>query len=95
MIEPPKAQPSERHWLVGDDPSPCHGRRYSAAIGELERAITLHRRSEQTGADITSSNLAPAACSCPRRVRVAPGTLARGPIVCGICGVAFEFVARG
>ena len=66
---------------------------YASAIADLERAITLHRRSESSevgGAG--GSNLIAATCRCPRRIRVAPGTLAQGPIVCALCGARFEAV---
>ena len=67
---------------------------YATTISELERAITLHRRSEAPAAGAAGgTNLTAALCSCPRRVRVAPGTLAQGPIVCHICGSAFKLVA--
>jgi hypothetical protein len=65
--------------------------RYAAAIDTLERAIALHRRNEPTasGGD-RSGNLLAAACRCPRKIRVAAGTLADGPIVCAVCTHAFE-----
>ena len=34
--------------------------------------------------------LAVAQCQCPRKIRVAVGTLAEGPIICGVCGADFE-----
>lgn len=67
--------------------------RYAAAIDALDRAIALHRRSEPTGGGASGrGNLLAATCQCdpPRRIRVAPSTLASGPIVCAICADAFE-----
>jgi hypothetical protein len=64
---------------------------YASTIAELEDAITLHRRSEVGPAVAGGSNLVPAACACPRRIRVAPGTLAQGAIICSVC--AGEFAA--
>jgi hypothetical protein len=63
---------------------------YAATIRQLEQAITLHRRSELAGAGAAGgTNLSLAVCRCPRRIRVAPGTLAAGPIVCAICSQPF------
>ena len=64
---------------------------YASTITELEHAITLHRRSESGPTATGGSNLIPAACACPRRIRVAPGTLSQGAIVCAVC--AREFAA--
>jgi len=69
---------------------------YAAAIDALGRAIALHRRSEPVGAGGTNrGNLLAATCQCdpPRRIRVAPSTLAGGPIVCTVCDDAFKPVA--
>jgi hypothetical protein len=63
-----------------------------STIAELERAITLHRRSESGPAAAGGSNLVPAVCACPRRIRVAPGTLAQGAIVCAVCSREFAAV---
>ena len=70
---------------------PATAERYAAAIETLDRAIALHRRNEPSAAgDGRSGNLLAAACQCPRRIRVAPRTLADGPIVCTVCAHAFE-----
>jgi hypothetical protein len=77
-------------WSLTTLPSPT-AERYAAAIDTLERAIALHRRNEPTaGGGDRSGNLLAAACRCPRRIRVAPRTLADGPIVCAICAHSFE-----
>ncbi len=66
---------------------------YAGHVKELVDAITLHRRVEPRAAVAPGgANLVPAACSCPRRIRVAAGTLARGPIVCGICTTEFRIL---
>ncbi|MGI9098920.1 MAG: hypothetical protein ACR2H2_10600 [Solirubrobacteraceae bacterium] len=53
---------------------------YAATIEDLQRAITLHRRSESSSPGATgNANLIAAVCDCPRRIRVAPGTLQKGP----------------
>ncbi len=63
---------------------------YAAVIADLQGAITLHRRSEHSdGASAGGSNLIAATCACPRRIRVAPRTLAQGPIVCTLCSAPF------
>jgi hypothetical protein len=36
----------------------------------------------------------PAMCGCGRRMRMAPSVLARGPVVCGLCGEAFATQTR-
>lgn len=64
---------------------------YAGTITELDHAITLHRRSKPGPGAAGGSNLIPAACACPRRIRVAAGTLAQGAIVCAVC--ADEFAA--
>jgi hypothetical protein len=66
---------------------------YATTIRQLEQAITLHRRSEPAGAgDAGGTNLSPAVCSCPRRIRVARSVLAQGPITCGLCTTDFRVV---
>jgi hypothetical protein len=62
--------------------------RYQDAIDALERAITLHRLREPTP-DAAGRNLAAAVCGCPRRIRVAPGTLREGEITCQVCRQPF------
>jgi hypothetical protein len=64
---------------------------YATTITELEHAITLHRRNEPAPRATRPSNLIAAACACPPRIRVAPGTLAQGAIICAVC--AREFAA--
>jgi len=61
--------------------------RYQAAITALEHAITLHRRPDPAGRP--GRNLTAALCACPRRIRVAPRTLAAGAITCEICRQPF------
>lgn len=77
--------------------------RYADDIGALGDAMRIARQLERTatpdrgaeegtpGADRerSSGRATSAACGCGRRVRVAPSTLAAGPIVCGLCGSAF------
>lgn len=83
----------DRHPVIGWSLTalpPATASAYSPTIRELERAITLHRRSDAPAAGAAGgTNLAPALCSCPRRIRVAPRTLAHGPIVCSICETPF------
>ena len=64
---------------------------YQHALTRLDLALTLYRRAERpsdTGRS-TSSNLLVCTCACPRKIRVAAGTLAAGPITCGICTQEF------
>lgn len=69
---------------------PEHTRsRYAGAIAVIADAITSHRLPEPTAT--RGRNLAAAVCGCeiPRRIRVAPRTLAAGAITCGVCRRAF------
>jgi hypothetical protein len=59
----------------------------------MDDAITLHRRSEAPPAHAGGANLVPAVCACPRRIRVAPGTLSQGAIICAVCAHEFQAVA--
>ncbi|MCA1680134.1 MAG: hypothetical protein LC790_01535 [Actinobacteria bacterium] len=68
--------------------TPLTQARYQPAISAIADAITLHRRPEP--AANTRRNLAVAVCACPRRIRVAPGTLRAGPITCEICQQPFS-----
>jgi hypothetical protein len=61
--------------------------RYEPVIGVIADAITLHRLPEPPPA--VGRNLAVALCGCPRRIRVAPGTLRAGQITCEICRQPF------
>jgi hypothetical protein len=72
-------------WSLTTLPDPTASR-YEPTIATLQRAITLHRRAEPGGPGAAGgTNLTPAVCACPRRIRVAPGTLAAGPILCTVC----------
>jgi hypothetical protein len=66
---------------------------YASTIAELDDAITLHRRSEALPARAGGANLVPAVCACPRRIRVAPGTLSQGAIICAVCAHEFQAAA--
>jgi hypothetical protein len=48
----------------------------------------LWRRPEVAG-QATSRNLLVCVCGCPRRIRVAPSTLAQAPILCAACALPF------
>src|SRR6266540_4712130 len=59
---------------------------YAATIGDLAAHLRLHRRGEPHGPGKPAArNLAVARCPCPRKIRVAPATLAAAPIVCAAC----------
>lgn len=64
---------------------------YERELHALAAALTDYRAAAP---DRSSKPTAPpsrivAACGCPRRIRIAHGTLAIGPIVCGVCGQDF------
>jgi hypothetical protein len=85
----------ERHPLIGWSLTTlphATATAYASTITELEHAITLHRRSEPGPSATGGSNLIAAACACPRRIRVAPGTLAQGAIICAVCAGEFQAV---
>ena len=66
-------------------------RRYATTIRRLEHAITIYRRHELgAGARPGKSPAPPCVCACGRRIRVAPGVLALGPILCSLCEQPFE-----
>ncbi len=46
-------------------------------------------REAEEGAEKTRGALA-ASCGCGRKLRMAPSVLARGPVVCGVCGSEFS-----
>lgn len=61
---------------------------YQPAIDAIANAITHHRLTEPSPR--AGRNLRPALCACPRRIRVAQGTLAAGAIICGVCQQPFR-----
>jgi hypothetical protein len=65
-------------------------RDYAATIGDLAAHLRLSRQSEPHGAGTAAArNLPVACCACPRKIRVAPATLAAAPIVCAACQAPF------
>lgn len=83
------AQDGARGWSA-TKMSPAATVRHAQVLERLEPALVMWRRSEQAGAATTSRNPKPCQCDCGRRIRVAPSTLEQGPIVCGLCHVAFS-----
>ena len=67
--------------------APATRQRYAPQIAAIDAAITRHRLPEPSLR--AGRNLAAAACRCPRRIRVAAGTLLAGAITCELCGEAF------
>ena len=61
---------------------------YAGVLAELEDQLVLWRRQEVAG-QATSRNLLVCVCGCPRRIRVAPSTLAAAPILCAACDLPF------
>ena len=61
---------------------------YAEVLAELEDRLVLWRRQEMAG-QATSRNLLVCVCGCPRRIRVAPATLAAAPILCAACDLPF------
>jgi hypothetical protein len=67
---------------------------YRAELEQLTNALVAYRHAEVTvsAGGKKNTNLAVATCACPRKIRVAPSTLAEAPILCGACET--EFVAE-
>jgi hypothetical protein len=68
---------------------------YAKTITALDAACNLWRSAEQHAEKDKkpTTNLAVAACQCPRKIRVAPGTPAEGPIMCAVCECDIETVS--
>jgi hypothetical protein len=67
---------------------------YRAELDTLTTALVVYRHAEtRTARTRANTNLIAAACSCPRRIRVAGSVLAVASITCGACGS--EFVHTG
>jgi hypothetical protein len=61
---------------------------YAPVLAELEDRLVLWRHQETAG-QATSRNLLVCTCGCPRRIQVAPLTLAQAPILCAACDLPF------
>jgi hypothetical protein len=61
---------------------------YAPVVAELETRLVLWRHQEAAG-QRTSRNMLVCTCGCPRRIRVAPSTLAQAPILCAACALPF------
>jgi hypothetical protein len=65
---------------------------YLPAIAILGQALRAWRHPDQHGPTTgrtNNNNGVTAACACPRKIRVAPGVLDLGPIVCDLCDTPF------
>lgn len=75
-----------------------------AALRDLQWAIREHQRARRSGEFFHSpadpgdrpaiTKLELATCECSRELRVAPGMLTDGAIVCGVCSSPFRPVGR-
>lgn len=65
---------------------------YAEALAELREVLTGHRaaEAEQAPAGGGAQTRVRAVCGCDRRVYVAPGVFALGPITCGVCEEEFR-----
>ncbi|MFC9995853.1 hypothetical protein [Nocardia sp. NPDC127526] len=65
---------------------------YRSELEELSFALVAYRRREPNwrGGRKSNNNGLTAECDCGRKIRVAVGTYAVGPIICGLCQTAFE-----
>lgn len=73
---------------------PATARVYATELARLERALVAHRARELAPPEQRARDRNPVAavCSCGRRIRVAAGVLARGPVICGVCHTPFAGV---
>jgi hypothetical protein len=64
---------------------------YDSALADLERALLAHRLRERPSPPRAPNRSgAVAMCACGRRIRIAPGVLALGPVLCGVCVQPFR-----
>ena len=78
-------------WSVTQVP-PSTASTYTTELEVLTAALVAYRHAEPTiiaGGTTKTTNLAAAACLCPRRIRIASCVLTQGPITCGLCGQGF------
>ena len=68
---------------------------YAGVLAELARVLVLFRSVEVTGGGKTSKPVPPVVCGCGRTLRVGKTVLAEGPILCGLCGTAFDVDDQG
>lgn len=66
-------------------------RRYETAISGLARALGFYRAPEATPAQRGRGTLSVCVCECGRLIRISPGVLAQGPVLCGgVCEAPFK-----
>jgi len=63
--------------------------RYADVLADLAGCLRLWRHAEPRHPAGRARNLLACACGCPRRIRVAPATLAVAPILCAACAQPF------
>jgi hypothetical protein len=63
---------------------------YSRQLAIIEPALVAYRLAERMPTERKSTNLLVAMCQCPRKIRVARGTLDEAPIVCAKCKKVFD-----
>lgn len=66
--------------------------RYGREIRRLATTLTLYRNPMTDDGKAKAKNSPVAECACPRKIRIAPATLAAGPITCGVCEADFALV---
>ena len=77
-------------WSATTVPEPTASA-YAGQLEDLAAALVLWRRHEhRIGPGTRSRNLLAATCGCGRRIRVAMTTLAKAPILCGVCQQPFQ-----
>jgi hypothetical protein len=64
---------------------PVTAHRYAEELAGLAAALQAYPTPDTTPAARRGRNNIVATCACPRRIRIAPTELAKGPIRCGVC----------
>jgi hypothetical protein len=93
------------YGLAATSLSDAAAERYAPTIERLGDAIRIARQLERdvsvgaegqlgaegsTGGESKTKSALAAECRCGRKLRMAPSVLARGPVVCGVCGSEFS-----
>lgn len=63
--------------------------RSALATGKVDQQLGGEQGEGVAGGESPRTKVPPAECGCGRRLRMAPSVLARGPVICGVCGSEF------
>jgi len=76
---------------------PSTTERYGDVLALLGSAMSAYRHPKAftTGQRSNSNNGHVLECACPRKIRVSASTVAKGPILCGVCETSFVVEESG